>query len=257
MEVSPQGLPSRTSSRYFAYSAALSDVPRAVSRTKRGSRAATRSAISRILGAPSSRMRRSTAGCSAISPDMIRPGVRYAGASRRWTMRVSGRRGGHAVCLQWSVPVPRGACAHGVSPRRPAGDDLRGGPSADAGGAVGGDVQRPAGRRLRHAHLDHDRVGPGGDQGVQCVGHPAVPVHVAYHCDDPTVTRGGEHLCHQAATPRVRRAVGDGRRCRAAAGRVRRRRPRGSRRRRRCSPTGVKAATYGALGERRDGVRCR
>ena len=36
MEVRPQGMPSRISSRYFAYSAALSEVPRAVSRTKRG-----------------------------------------------------------------------------------------------------------------------------------------------------------------------------------------------------------------------------
>jgi hypothetical protein len=52
----------------------LSDVPRAASRTNRGLRAAIDAATSRILGAPSSRMRRSTTGCSAISPDMIRPG---------------------------------------------------------------------------------------------------------------------------------------------------------------------------------------
>ncbi len=75
IEVRPAGLPSRISIRYLAYSAALSEVPRPVSRTKRGLRAAICPAISKILGAPSSRMRCRTAGCSAISAAMIRPGT--------------------------------------------------------------------------------------------------------------------------------------------------------------------------------------
>ncbi len=84
IEVSPAGLPSRISIRYLAYSAALSDVPRAVSRTKRGLRAAISAAMARIFGAPSSRMRWRTAGCSAISAAMIRPGTETVCGSDIW-----------------------------------------------------------------------------------------------------------------------------------------------------------------------------
>src|SRR5690348_2173988 len=156
IEVSPHGRPSWISSRYFAYRAALSEVPRAVSSTKRGSRAAICRATSWIRGAPASRIRRSTSGCSAISRAMIRPGrsssVRGSGVGADMgppgdvpVVRVD--RGRYGWCVRYEVvrAVRGGACGADLEDRY---QHLIGCGQGFVGCAVThGDVERAAGRR--------------------------------------------------------------------------------------------------------------
>lgn len=60
---------------------------------------------------------------------------------------------------------------------------------AHPGRAVGGDVQGAARGGSGQAHLHDDRVGAGGEQGVEGGAHPGVPVFVADHGDDPAAMR--------------------------------------------------------------------
>src|SRR5919107_611792 len=52
------------------------------------------------------------------------------------------------------------------------GDDLRRRSAADAGRAVGGDVEGASGGGLGQTHLDDDRVGAGGQQDAESRGPP-------------------------------------------------------------------------------------
>src|SRR5918998_380779 len=72
-EASAVGTPRSTSNRYLAYSAALSEVPRAAIITDRRSPCRRTRDADNTSSHPSSRIRARTSGCSRISADILLP----------------------------------------------------------------------------------------------------------------------------------------------------------------------------------------